>query len=97
MVHGGIITALLDEAMAWAGHVRGIWAVTARIDVRFRRPVAIGETTRVIGRVVSDRGRLLETAAELRRGDDVLLADAVATFARVPEDQARVWRARYLR
>jgi acyl-coenzyme A thioesterase PaaI-like protein len=38
MVHGGIVTTLLDEAMAWAISTRGIWAVTAKIEVRFPAP-----------------------------------------------------------
>jgi acyl-coenzyme A thioesterase PaaI-like protein len=97
VVHGGIVTAVLDEVMGWAVFVRDIWAVTGRIEVQFRRPVEIGMRTRASGRVVADRGRLLDIAAELRRdGDDVLLADATATFVRVPEEQARAWRERYL-
>ncbi len=97
VVHGGIITAVLDEAMGWAVFVRDIWAVTGKIAVTFRKPVAVGVPTRAIGRVVADRGRLLDVAAELRRGeDDALLADATATFVRVPASQAGVWRDRYL-
>ena len=97
LVHGGIISTLLDEAMAWALYAREIWSVTARMSVTFRKPVAVGEPTRAIGRLVADRGRLLEAAGELRRErDDVLLAEATATFIRVPEAQAREWRARYL-
>lgn len=97
MTHGGITTAVLDEAMGWAVFARDVWAVTARMEVAFRQPVEIGVPTRVSGRVVADRGRLLDVAAELRReADDALLASATATFARVPAAQAAAWRARYL-
>lgn len=97
VVHGGIITAVLDEAMGWAVFARDIWAVTGKLAVTFRQPVAVGVPTRTIGRVVADRGRLLDVAAELRRtDDDALLADATATFVRVPESQAQAWRDRYL-
>jgi acyl-coenzyme A thioesterase PaaI-like protein len=96
VVHGGIVTAALDEAMGWAVFVRGVWAVTAKIGVAFRRPVGVGEPTRVIGWVASDRGRLLEASGELRRAaDGALLAEATATFARVPAAQARAWEERY--
>ncbi len=98
VVHGGIITALLDEAMAWAAYARDVWVVTARIDARFRRPVEIGVPIRVFGRVIADRGRIVDAAGEVRRGsDEALLADAVAVFARVPAAQARAWQARYIR
>jgi uncharacterized protein (TIGR00369 family) len=97
VVHGGIVATLLDEAMAWSCYAQDAWVVTATIEVRFRRPVAVGVPLRALGRVVRDRGRLLDAAGELRRAaDDLLLAEATATFARVPEEQARAWRARYL-
>src|SRR3712207_6174508 len=42
MVHGGIVTAVLDEAMGWAVFVGGAWAVTGRLAVEFREPVQVG-------------------------------------------------------
>lgn len=97
IVHGGIITTVLDEVMAWSLYTREVWAMTARMSVTFRQPVVTGVPARAIGWLVSDRGRLLDVAAELRRdADDVLLAEATGTFARVPEAQARAWEARYL-
>ena len=97
MVHGGIITAVLDEVMGWAHYARGIWAVTGKLSVAFRRPVEVGVATRATGWLVADRGRVLDVAGELRReADATVLAEANATFARVPEEQARAWRERYL-
>ncbi len=97
MAHGGIISTLLDEAMAWAISSRGIWAVTGTMTVAYRRPVEIGVPIRASGRLVEDRGRKLALAGELRReGDGLLLAEATATFVRVPEDRARAWQDRYL-
>ena len=97
MVHGGIITAVLDEVMGWALYARGIWAVTGKLSVAFRRPVEVGVATRATGWLVADRGRVLDVAGELRRETDAaVLAEASATFARVPEEQARAWRERYL-
>jgi acyl-coenzyme A thioesterase PaaI-like protein len=97
MVHGGIITTLLDEAMGWAVYAQEIWAVTGRLAVEFRAPVEIGVETVVSGQIASDRGRALDVTGELRRrDDDRLLARATATFVRVPEAKASEWRARYL-
>jgi acyl-coenzyme A thioesterase PaaI-like protein len=97
MVHGGIITTLLDEAMGWAAHSQEIWAVTGRLAVEFRAPVEVGVETIVSGRIEQDRGRALEISGELRRrDDDRLLARATATFVRVPESKAIEWRARYI-
>src|SRR5215212_2432892 len=70
MVHGGIITTLLDEAMGWAVTAQEIWAVTGRLAVEFRAPVEVGVATVVSGQIANDRGRALEVTGELRRRDD---------------------------
>jgi acyl-coenzyme A thioesterase PaaI-like protein len=96
MAHGGIITTVLDEVMGWATYYQRIWAVTGKLDVSFRRPVAIGERTRASARIVSEHGRKLQLSAELRRDhDDQLLADATAVFIKVPADRAQEWETRY--
>src|SRR5437879_8205631 len=69
-VHGGIVTALLDETMGWAIFHQGIWGVTAKITVAFRQPVPIGEDLRVIGEIARDRGRLIETRGTVERSEE---------------------------
>ncbi|MGH2562233.1 MAG: PaaI family thioesterase [Thermomicrobiales bacterium] len=97
IVHGGIITTVLDEVMAWALYAQEIWAVTARISVAFRKPVAVGVPTRAFGWIEADRGRALDVAADLRQeADNLLLASATSTFMRVPREQAAAWQDRYL-
>jgi acyl-coenzyme A thioesterase PaaI-like protein len=97
VTHRGIVTAVLDEAIGWVIFDRGIWAVTGKLSVTFRRPVETGVATRVRAWVISDRGRAFQAAGEVRREDDeALLAEGTATFIRVPEEQARIWQARYV-
>jgi len=97
IVHGGLITTVLDEVMGWAVSHRQIWAVTGKISVNFRRPVEIGQLTRAAARVVTEQGRKLTITADLRRASDgQLLADAEALFFRVPEETAREWQERYI-
>ncbi len=97
MVHGGIVCTLLDEIMAWTLNGRNTWAVTAKMQTSFRKPVEIGVPVRLIGRVIRNRGRVIEMHGEVRRAqDDVLLAEADAVFMRVPEAQATTWNERYL-
>lgn len=58
-VHGGIISALLDEAIIWAVYAATKrFGVTAEINVRFRKPLPIQEECIVLGRMLEDRGRL---------------------------------------
>jgi uncharacterized protein (TIGR00369 family) len=96
IAHGGIITTVLDEVMGWAVSHRKIWAVTGTLNVRFRKPVVIGEPARASARVVSEHGRKIQVTSELRSTEgERLLADAEAIFIRVPEAQARAWQSRY--
>lgn len=96
IAHGGIVTAVLDEVMGWAVFARGVWAVTAKLAVSFWAPVEVGQPTRATGWVFADRGRLLDVRVELRgEPHGPLLAEATATFARVPERRALAWQARY--
>lgn len=96
MVHGGIITTVLDEVMAWSLYRHGIWAVTGELTTRYRAPIRIGQPTVAAGMIVRDRGRALELRGEIRDRDDRrLLAEARATFIRVPESQAKAWLEQY--
>jgi acyl-coenzyme A thioesterase PaaI-like protein len=97
VVHGGIISTILDEAMAWATAHAGVWAVTGEMRVRFRQPLEICELAIVTARVSGVRGRLVNTAAELVLDRDRSpIATASATFVRVGAEIAASWRARYL-
>ena len=95
-VHGGIVTALLDEVMAWSMFLRGGWGVTARLTVTFREPVRVGEPLLASGRIARDRGRGVETAATLVRESDArLLAEAEALFLPMPDDTQAELARRY--
>lgn len=97
MIHGGIVCTVLDEVMAWSLYRQQIWAVTGALQVRYRRPLAVDEPMRAVGAIERNRGRVIETRGEIRReADGALLAEATATFIRVPADQAESWRERYL-
>ncbi len=97
IVHGGIISTVLDEAMAWATTSAGVWTVTAEMSVRFRRPLSVGDSTTVTAEVTENRGRIVATAGELTRDrDGAVIASATATFVRVSDAIANQWESRYL-
>lgn len=96
MVHGGIISTVMDEVMAWTLYRQGIWAVTGELSTKYRKPVLVGEPTIARGSVIRDRGRAIEVRGEIRReADGILLAEGKATFIRVPREQAAAWQERY--
>ncbi|MBF0329348.1 MAG: PaaI family thioesterase [Nitrospirae bacterium] len=79
IVHGGIISAVLDEAMIHASMSEGSTPVTAEIKVRFKNPLNVAEKTMVAASVKKRSGKLIEASAEMRRQSDyVLIAEASA-------------------
>jgi len=89
LMHGGLVATILDEAMGWAIYGRGIWAMTARMQVRFRRSVPLDRRLRVSARVTSQRHRLVQARAELHDEDGALLAEGEGAFLRVTPEKGR--------
>jgi len=79
ITHGGILATVLDEAMMKLCRDLGIPAVTARLEVEFKRPATPGETLTVRGWIDADRGRIIETRAEITASDGTLVARGRAT------------------
>ena len=97
-VHGGIVAALLDETMGWAIFHEGVWGVTARLNVAFRQPVPVGEELRIVGEVVRERSRSIETHGAVSRGSDgTVLAEADAVFLLMPDERRRELEQKYSR
>ncbi len=66
IVHGGIIAAILDEAMIKAALFCGINAITAEITVRFKNPLMAGERATVEAEIVKHARRLIDAIAYIR-------------------------------
>ena len=95
-LHGGVVTALLDETMGWAFFQRGIWGVTARLTVTFREPVVLGEELLVSGWIVRERSRAIETKGQLACvRDGTVLAEANGLFLRMPQKRQAELERRY--
>lgn len=75
LIHGGILAALIDDAVANVWFTRGEEAVTAKIEIRFRREARPGERLVVTAEQTGGRGALMMAKAEVRRDDGELIAD----------------------
>ncbi len=82
-VHGGLVAAALDEACGLLATWYRFPMVTARIFVRYRRPVTINTELLVRAWVTGERGRRLHVDGELTDGNEVL-AEARVAFLHVP-------------
>jgi uncharacterized protein (TIGR00369 family) len=80
ILHGGIVSTLLDEAImhAWGWRERGAGgtAVTAEITVRFKKPVRIGKPVILEGWILSDAGRMIRGESTLKDETGQVLASA---------------------
>ncbi|MGA8326518.1 MAG: PaaI family thioesterase [Candidatus Cybelea sp.] len=80
IAHGGIVMALLDEAMAYAAGFAGHRGVTAQVSARFRKPVPLEQPIEVRGRVTWQRRNVLGVEASILDGAGNLLARAEGSF-----------------
>lgn len=88
-VHGGVVLAVLDEAMAWATiALAGSFAVTKETTTRFRAPVQVDDTYRVRAQVEQDEGDELRCRAEITDRDGRVCSTATATFVPLGPAQA---------
>jgi len=62
--HGGVISAMLDEVMIKALLAKGLFAVTAEMTVKFKRPLHTGAVVRFAGWATAHKGRVYFTEGE---------------------------------
>jgi uncharacterized protein (TIGR00369 family) len=82
IVHGGILSSLLDEAMAKLAFSLGIPAVTAEITVTFKTSAAPGDELSISGRITEETKRLILAEAKIERGP-VVIAEAKGKLLRI--------------
>ena len=80
LVHGGIIECLLDEAMTYAPYFKGINCVTAKMQIRLRRPVLIDEALIITSSITKRKRKLVETEAAISLKDGTPVAESTATM-----------------
>jgi len=88
MVHGGIIAAMLDE-VAGRTHMHGEpqrFMVTAQLNIRYRKPVPIGQPLRLLGHAGEAHGRVARATGEIYGPDGALLVEAQLVLVDIPDD-----------
>jgi acyl-coenzyme A thioesterase PaaI-like protein len=88
VVHGGVVAAMLDEVTGRV-HMGGYpprFMFTARLDVRYRKNVPVGQPLKIIGRAATSKERSATATGQIFGPDGDLLAEAEALLINVPED-----------
>jgi uncharacterized protein (TIGR00369 family) len=81
--HGGVIAAILDEAMSKPSKPQGIMAPTIELTVTYLRPVPLGQKLTAIGWEIRKKGRQHLRAAEIRNEAGELLSAGKGTFLEI--------------
>jgi acyl-coenzyme A thioesterase PaaI-like protein len=80
IIHGGVISTVLDEAMAKIVAAKGARALTVDLRVRFRRTIVSRETVVISGWIASSNRHMIRAEAKLTAGDGSELAHGWGTF-----------------
>jgi acyl-coenzyme A thioesterase PaaI-like protein len=88
VVHGGVVAAMLDEVTGRV-HMGGNpprFMFTARLDIRYRKNVPIGQPLHIVGRAGKRRERTAVASGQIFGPSGELLAEAEAVLVNVPEE-----------
>lgn len=84
VVHGGILAAVLDDAMANCLWLRGVAAVTAKMELRYREPVSVGTRLLIYGRLLDERRNIATAEGWITSASGTRLVEATGTFFKLP-------------
>ena len=84
-VHGGVVTAMLDETIGRAIIIAhpDTWGVTVEITVKYRKPVPLNGDIRVVGRITRDASRLFEGTGEIILADGSVAVEAAGKYLKM--------------
>lgn len=81
-LHGGILSAILDEVMVNAAYLSDMPAVTGEMSVRFRAPADTTRRLMIVGRISDVRAKFIRATAECKTDDGTEIAEAKALLIR---------------
>lgn len=90
ILHGGIVAAVLDEALGRTSVLANQpeWTMTGRLEIRYRRYVQFGPLLRVRAKLGTQRRRMIQASGVLTLASDesIVLAEAQGTFLALSPD-----------
>ncbi len=82
ILHGGILSALLDEVMIRAILARGISCLTSEIKVKFTKMVKVGDRLFLEGRLTGEKGKLYLAEGKITNQNGEVVAEGEGKFIR---------------
>ena len=89
-MHGGVISALLDESIGRSANIQlpDIWAVTIDLQVKFRKAVPLDQTLYIESKTTDIGTRAFDGEGKLFLRDGTVCATAKGKFFIVPIEKA---------
>ena len=88
VVHGGVVAAMLDE-ICGRSHM-GVdpprFMYTARLDIRYRKNVPVGQQLKLVGKAGKSKRRAATAHGAIYNPDGELLAEAEALLVDIPQE-----------
>ena len=83
-MHGGVITALLDEVIGRAINIEEpeTFGVTASLEIKFKKPVPLDEQIKIVGKVTRNTSKLFEAEGFIENENGDILATAHALYVK---------------
>ncbi|MEO0119043.1 MAG: PaaI family thioesterase [candidate division WOR-3 bacterium] len=78
IIHGGIVATLLDEMIAWACRKKGYDAVTAELQVRYKKPMVLNKKYFAYGTIIKIHHQLIIGESQVFDEEKNLIAYAQA-------------------
>jgi len=86
-VHGGSVSAILDEVMGAAVWVTGIPVVTVTLKIRYRNPLPVGTVCDIETVIVRKTEKRAVVKGVLKARDGGIIAEAEAVYFRLPDSE----------
>jgi acyl-coenzyme A thioesterase PaaI-like protein len=94
IAHGGILATILDETSGRAimmGTEDAPFWVTAKLELRYRKPTPTETPLTIVGWVVKQRRRSAEVAGEVRLADGTVTVETSAVVVCPHEETLQEW------
>ena len=65
---------------------KNVWAMTGRLEVKFRKPVPLDQELTIVGELTRNRSRAYEARGEIRLPDGTLLVEGSGIYIRIPDE-----------
>ena len=85
-LHGGLTSALLDEVMGRVLITEDVWAMTGRLEIKFRKPVPLDQELTIVGELTRNRSRAYEARGEIQLPDGTPLIEGSGMYIRIPDE-----------